>query len=145
MLSQQVRFKSQASCERSGKELIWYFINRAANCSDICFSPSGCNEIVQYPGYANLTTYGNWTDNIGSISCEQDFSNPWKEMGGFSIPRTWTGRMILVRSGWLAYLFLPSLLIERETKTYSQLVKRRRMRPSSVVVVDYQRTSFKML
>jgi hypothetical protein len=45
--------------------------NRHSNCSDICMSPSGCNEIVEYPGYANLSTYGYppWTNFIGSFTC----------------------------------------------------------------------------
>jgi len=47
------------------------YLNHQKNCSDVCMSPSGCNEIVEYPGYANLSIYGYpaWTDYIGSFSC----------------------------------------------------------------------------
>jgi len=52
------------------------YLNPAQNCSSICYSPEGCNEIVEYPGYANLADYGaqyaatGWIDKVGSFSCE---------------------------------------------------------------------------
>lgn len=34
-------------------------------------SPSGCNEIIEFPGTADLASEG-WADQIGSITCEAD-------------------------------------------------------------------------
>merc|ERR1711964_258618 len=50
------------------------WLHNSNNCSDICRSPSGCSKIVQFPGYANLSTYGYppWTDRIGSFTCSPD-------------------------------------------------------------------------
>jgi len=48
------------------------YLNHGTNCTDLCMDPEGCDEIVEYPGYANLSTYGYppWTDYVGSFSCE---------------------------------------------------------------------------
>jgi hypothetical protein len=43
--------------------------SRSANCSDICYSPSGCDMMVQFPGLADLSG-GNWDKKIGSMECE---------------------------------------------------------------------------
>lgn len=42
------------------------WLNNSNNCSYICRSPSGCSKIVEFPGYANLSTYGypGWTDRV---------------------------------------------------------------------------------
>lgn len=50
------------------------WLHNSNNCSDICRSPSGCSKIVQFPGYANLSTYGYppWTDRMGSFTCSPD-------------------------------------------------------------------------
>jgi hypothetical protein len=54
---------------KRGPILTW---NRSANCSDICYSPSGCDMMVQFPGFANLSG-GNWDKKIGSMECEVDY------------------------------------------------------------------------
>ncbi|KAL2073121.1 hypothetical protein VTL71DRAFT_10445 [Oculimacula yallundae] len=47
------------------------WLHNSTNCGDICMSPSGCSKIVEFPGYANLSTYGYpaWTGRIGSFTC----------------------------------------------------------------------------
>ncbi|KAF8850608.1 hypothetical protein BDZ45DRAFT_751538 [Acephala macrosclerotiorum] len=50
------------------------WVNRSNNCSDICMSPSGCNEIIEFPGYADLSTYGPWNNTIGSFTCNPSSS-----------------------------------------------------------------------
>ncbi|KUJ13182.1 uncharacterized protein LY89DRAFT_687400 [Mollisia scopiformis] len=45
------------------------WMNRSNNCSDICRSPEGCNEIIEFPGYPDLSTYGPWNNTIGSFTC----------------------------------------------------------------------------
>ena len=42
------------------------------DCQDLCMDPEGCDMIVEFPGYGNLSEYGYppWTDRIGSFTCE---------------------------------------------------------------------------
>ncbi|KAE9375771.1 hypothetical protein N431DRAFT_556140 [Stipitochalara longipes BDJ] len=50
---------------------------RAANCADpVCTSPSGCDMMIQFPGFADLKTQNsNWEKKIGSLECEVDFNS----------------------------------------------------------------------
>ncbi|PMD45399.1 hypothetical protein L207DRAFT_578319 [Hyaloscypha variabilis F] len=48
-----------------------------ANCADpICTSPTGCDMMIQFPGFADLSTQdSNWEKKIGGLECEVDFSS----------------------------------------------------------------------
>lgn len=47
------------------------WLHASRNCSDACRSPSGCSKIVEFPGYADLRTYGSppWDKRVGSLTC----------------------------------------------------------------------------
>jgi hypothetical protein len=60
---------------KRGLMLTW---RRSANCSDLCFSPSGCDKMVEFPGFVDLSGDSNWNDGdwdkkIGSMECEVDY------------------------------------------------------------------------